>query len=139
LLEKEKKMSSWGVLTDGTMRLLEKTLDWRTQNQEVIAGNIANLDTPHYTRKEMDFDHILDSYTRGSLQTVSLTQTEPGHLGGSNPAASLVQETFDNVDLDQEVVRMSENQVSYQTSIQMLIKKLGMLKTVIDGTTGGSQ
>ena len=126
---------SWGVLTDGTMRLLEKTLDWRVQNQEIIAGNIANLDTPNYTRKEMNFENILSSYTRGNLQTVSLTQTDPGHLGGANPAPALVGETSEGVDLDQEIVRMSENQLSYQASTQMLIKKLGMLQSVIDGAT----
>jgi len=126
---------SWGILTDGAMRLLEKTLDWRVQNQEIIAGNIANLDTPNYTRKEMNFDNILSSYTQGNLQTVSLTQTDPGHLGGANPGAGLVEETTDDVDLDQEIVRMSENQLSYQASTQMLIKKLNMLQAVIDGGT----
>jgi len=117
------------------MRLLEKTLDWRVQNQEIIAGNIANLDTPNYTRKEMNFDNILSSYTQGNLQTVSLTQTDPGHLEGANPGAGLVEETADDVDLDQEIVRMSENQLSYQASTQMLIKKLNMLQAVIDGGT----
>jgi len=34
---------TWGVYTDGTLRLLEKTLNWRARNQEIIAGNIANL------------------------------------------------------------------------------------------------
>jgi flagellar basal-body rod protein FlgB len=126
-------MSSWGVITDGTMRLLEKTLDWRVQNQEIIAGNIANLDTPNYTRKEMNFDQILNSYTQGNLQTVSLAQTEPGHLGGNNPGPGLVEETGDDVDLDQEIVRMADNQLAYQASTQMLIKKLDMLKSVIDG------
>jgi flagellar basal-body rod protein FlgB len=124
---------SWGVLTDGAMRLLEKTLDWRVQNQEIIAGNIANLDTPNYTRKEMNFDQILNSFTQGNLQTVSLAKTEPGHLGGANPGPGLVQETGDDVDLDQEIVRMADNQLSYQASTQMLIKKLDMLRSVIDG------
>ena len=128
-------MSSWGVLTDGTMRLLEKTLDWRVQNQEIIAGNIANLDTPNYTRKEMNFENILSSYTRGNLQAVSLSKTTPGHLGGANPGPGLVEETSEDVDLDREIVRMSENQLSYQASTQMLIKKLGMLQAVIDGGT----
>jgi flagellar basal-body rod protein FlgB len=126
---------SWGVLTDGIMRLLEKSLDWRVQNQEVIAGNIANLDTPNYARKEMDFDHILNSYTRGNLQAVSLSQTDPGHLGGAKPGPGLVQETSEEVDLDQEIVRMSENQLAYHASVQMLIKKLDTLRTAIEGGT----
>lgn len=128
-------MSSWGIFSNGAMRLLEKSLDWRVQNQQVIAGNIANLDTPQYTRKEMDFDNILSSYTRGNLQAVSLNTTEPGHLGGGNQGTVPVQDTGADVDLDQEIVRMSENQLAYQASVQMLIKKLEQLRTVIDGGT----
>jgi flagellar basal-body rod protein FlgB len=124
---------SWGAFTDGAMRLLEKTLNWRSRNQEIIAGNIANLDTPNYTRKEMDFQSILDSYSKGNLTEISLSQTKPGHLGGADPSLSLVQETSEEVDLDHEIVRMSENQISYNASIQMLIKKLDALRSVIEG------
>jgi flagellar basal-body rod protein FlgB len=124
---------SWDAFTDGAMRLLEKTLTWRTRNQEVIAGNIANLDTPNYNRKDMDFQNILESYTRGNLIEVGLNTTNPGHLLGSGKDAALVQDTSQEVDLDQEMVRMSENQISYNVSVQMLIKKLDYLRTVIDG------
>jgi len=115
------------------MRLLEKTLNWRTRNQEIIAGNVANLDTPGYTRKEMDFQYILESYSRGNLMEVSLTQTNPAHLGGGETSQALVQETSEEVELDKEVVRMSENQISYNASVQMLIKKLDALRAVING------
>ena len=131
-------MSSWGIFSSGAMRLLEKSLDWRVQNQQVIAGNIANLDTPDYTRKEMDFDNILSNYTRGNLQNVTLTTTEPGHLGGGDPGAAPVQDTGYNVDLYQEIVRMSENQLAYSASVQMLIKKLSDLQAVISGSSGGA-
>lgn len=124
---------SWDSFTDGAMRLLEKSLTWRARNQEIIAGNIANLDTPNYTRKDMDFQNILESYSKGNLLEVSLTQSNPGHLGGSDPSQALVQESSEDVDLDQEMVRMADNQISYNASVQMLIKKLDALRTVIDG------
>ena len=127
---------SWDAFTDGAMRLLEKTLTWHTKNQEIISGNIANLDTPGYTRKEMDFQNILENYTRGNLMTVGLTTTNPGHLPGSDVEAGLVQESSEDVDLDKEMVHMAENQISYNTSVQMLIKKLSYLRTVIEGGGG---
>jgi flagellar basal-body rod protein FlgB len=124
---------SWDSFSDGAMRLLEKTLTWRTRNQEMIAGNIANLDTPHYTRKDMNFENILESYSRGTLMEVGLNQTNPAHLAGADPSQALVQETSEEVDLDREMVRMADNQMSYQASVQMLIKKLEYLRVVIDG------
>jgi flagellar basal-body rod protein FlgB len=124
---------TWGVYTDGTLRLLEKTLNWRARNQEIIAGNIANLDTPNYTRKEMNFDKILKSYSRGVIQEVGLNTTGKGHLPGSDPSRALVEDTGDDVDLDREMVQMSTNFLSFQASTQMLIKKLDTLRSAIDG------
>ena len=124
---------SWGPFTDGAMALLEKTLTWRTRNQEIISGNIANLDTPGYNRKDMDFQNILEGYSRGNLQEVSLDTTAHGHLPGSDPGGGLVKETSEQVDLDKEMVRLSENQISYNVSVQMLIKKLDYLRDVIAG------
>lgn len=124
---------NWGPFTDGAMRLLEKTLTWRTRSQEVIAGNIANLDTPRYTRKDMDFQHILEGYSRGDLMEVNLVTTDAAHLPGAEPGGGLVHETWEKVDLDREIVRMADNQISYQASVQMLIKKLDYLRAVIEG------
>ena len=124
---------SWGAFTDGAMRLLEKSVTWRAQNQEIIAGNIANLDTPNYTRKDMDFQKILESYSQGNVLEVSLTRTDQGHLPGAEPGLGVVQETGEEVDLDQQMVRMAENHLSYQASVQMLIKKLDNLRAVIEG------
>lgn len=122
---------TWGAYTDGTMRLLEKTMNWRARNQETIAGNIANLDTPNYTRKEMNFDQILKSYAQGATQGVSLSTTEKGHLPGADPSQALVEDTSDEVDLDKEMVSMSQNYLSFQASTQMIIKKLEFLKNAI--------
>ena len=127
---------SWDAFTDGAMRLLENTLTWRTRNQEVISGNIANLDTPGYNRKEMDFQQILHRYSQGNVQEVKLDLTNAAHLPGADPGAGLIQETWEPVDLDLEMVSMAENTISYQTSVQMLIKKLSFLRTVIDGEGG---
>ena len=124
---------SWGPFTDGAMRLLEKSLAWQTMNQEVMAGNIANLDTPGYTRKDIGFQHILKSYAQGNLIQVNLATTEPGHFSGGDPEAGLVEETSEEVDLDKEMVRMAQNQISYNASVQMLIKKLDHLRSVIQG------
>lgn len=124
---------SWDSFTDGAMRLLEKSLNWRVRHQEIIAGNIANLDTPNYHRKEMDFQNILESYSKGNHLEMGLAQTNPGHIKGPQLSNALVQDTSEEVDLDQEMVRMADNQISYNASVQMLIKKLDYLRTVIEG------
>lgn len=124
---------AWKIFTDDTTRLLEKCLAWQSRRQEIIAGNIANLDTPGYRRKEMNFQEILHRQLQGGPE-VRLASSHPAHVRERPPgAAGLVRDTEEAVDLDQEMVQMAENQLSYQASVQMVIKKLDQLRTVVEG------
>jgi flagellar basal-body rod protein FlgB len=119
-------------LLDGTARLLDKTLTWHSQGQAIIAGNLANLDTPNYTSKEVDFKGVLKNQLEGR-PGIKLAATNPQHLPGSPLASGLARDTHEAPDLDQEMVNLSVNQIGYQTSVTMLSKKLEQLKTVIVG------
>jgi len=46
-------------ITDQTISVLQKSLDLRAQKQEVIAGNIANAETPGYSARKFDFEDSL--------------------------------------------------------------------------------
>ena len=41
---------------DTTMRLLQKVLDLRSTNQEIIGANIANAETPGYAAQSFSFE-----------------------------------------------------------------------------------
>lgn len=119
------------LFSDGTLLLLDKSLSWHNRGQEIIAGNLANLETPNYTRKELNFKEVL----RDNLQGlgIKLAATNPRHLQGSRLNCNLVSDTNEPVDLDQEMVKLSLNQLQYQSSVAMLKKKLGQLRSVIEG------
>ena len=46
-------------LTGKTVDLLSRALDFRSANHSVIAGNLANIDTPGYKPKELSFNKEL--------------------------------------------------------------------------------
>ncbi|MCK5913679.1 MAG: flagellar basal body rod protein FlgB, partial [Desulfuromusa sp.] len=46
-------------ITDRTIAALQKSLDLRAQKQQVIAGNIANAETPGYSARKLDFEGSL--------------------------------------------------------------------------------
>jgi flagellar basal-body rod protein FlgB len=119
-------------ILDGTTKLLEKTLNWQSQGQAIIAGNLANLDTPNYTSKEVDFKGVLKDHLQGR-PGIKLATTDPQHLPGSQVEGGLARDTRQSPDLDQEMVNLSLNQMGYQMSVTMLTKKLEQLKTVIIG------
>jgi len=126
---------SGNLFSDSTLHLLEKSLSWRSRGQEIIAGNLANLETPYYTRKEVDFQGVLKDHLQGRPD-IKLVATHSQHLPGSGLENGLVRETQDPLDLDQEMVNLSLNQMGYQASVTMLTKKLDQLRTVIEGDRG---
>ena len=123
----------WDIFNDDLVSLLEHSLSWRSRRHEVISGNVANLDTPNYTRKDLKFHDMLTSYLHGGPK-VGLTSTHPTHIQKDRSnLAGLIQDSGNAVDIDREMVEMAENQLSYQASVQMLNKKLDALRTVIEG------
>lgn len=62
--------------------LASRHMTWLAQRQSVIAGNVANADTPGYRAQDVrPFEAVLDS------TAPSLTVTQPGHMGFSQPIA----------------------------------------------------
>lgn len=118
-----------------TYDIIEGSLDITKLRHGLIAGNIANLDTPGYRAKEIDFDKAL----QGALEkrSVHMTRTHPLHFsdtrsGEVNCEISDAQQS--RVDIDKEMSKLAENNLRYQTSIEALLRKLSMLKyTIAEG------
>ncbi|PIE59720.1 MAG: flagellar basal body rod protein FlgB [Desulfobulbus propionicus] len=128
---------------DTSMILLQKVLDLRAKNQQVIGSNIANAETPGYSAKSFTFEEQLHSAV--NHQPFSPAVTHPNHipLGTSSieQVQGVVQTTKDNtgigdensVSVDQEMVKLSENQIMYEAATTMLKKKMALLKYTING------
>jgi flagellar basal-body rod protein FlgB len=128
---------------DTTMRLLHKVLDLRSKNQEVIGANIANAETPGYSAQSYTFEDQLRSALSGDdLQPV---RTQPNHiplapadLEQVTGTVSVKKDTTglgdqNSVSVDQEMIKLSENEILYETAVTMLNKKLSMLKYSVNG------
>lgn len=125
-------------LFDGTINLLGKVLDLRQRQQELIASNIANAETPGYTPVRLSFEADLAKALE-SRQT-SASPTDPRHFpitaGGLDTVQGTVERKSDGsvsvdgngVDLDKQLIAQSQNQLLYETAAQILSKKLAGLK-----------
>jgi len=126
-----------------TMQLLQKVLDLRAANQTVIASNIANSDTPSYNRREFQFENELQSALTGAPGALQTTHAKHISLtaGNVNDIHGKVVEFKDetgigdenSVSVDMEMMALSENQLLYEATTQLLKKKLGMLEYAISG------
>jgi flagellar basal-body rod protein FlgB len=139
-------------LFDTTLGKLEAALDARLQRQNVLAGNIANLDTPGYLPRELDFEKAMAAAQAPGqhLAATPATASREGFLpveagGASQPPP----ETFvhvaeglrggldgNGVDLDKTMVELSRNALLYGASAKAAGKKLSILRYVASDGVG---
>ena len=127
-----------------TINMLQKAIDLRTRRHALITSNIANVDTPGYRAKDLPFRQVMEREMGGGQgDALPMTLTSAGHMdvsgsGGTGddvPVSSEERGTPNNVDLDQEMAKLTENYLQYQMTVQALVKELDILKTAI--TEGG--
>lgn len=112
---------------------LERQIHAANVRHGVIASNIANVDTPGFKARDVKFDEALET------ATIVLRKTDPSHMGHGEDAAGekVTADTRpswgdgNNVELDVEVAKMTENAVFFQTAVTLLSTNIRMFKTAL--------
>ncbi len=129
-------------LIDPTTRLLQKSLDLRAQRQQVIAGNVANAETPGYAARTFEFEKRLQAVLKRPQQAPQVTNPKHFPLGG-NSLAQIQGEVVRHPDrsgfgdgnsvvVEDEMIALSENQILYEATIKMTRRRLQMLKYAVN-------
>jgi flagellar basal-body rod protein FlgB len=132
---------------DATLGRLERSLDVRLQRHGVLAGNVANGDTPGFKPKDVDFTAAMAYISSGDhpATTVGVEGTDPAHLqvgqpssGGGSDGVAVVEDPGaapgldgNRVDLDHTMMAMAENGLQYGAASKAAAKKLGILRYVV--------
>lgn len=121
---------------------MSKALNLHAHRQQLLAGNIANADTPGYKAVDIDFSKALKSAI-GSSQPVGLNTTAPGHLQpkGGNPLGAQTlyrqpaQPSIDGntVDMDVERTQFIDNALRYQFALDRVSSKFKTLELALRG------
>lgn len=135
-------MSGIGLF-DRHLQLIHKSLDFRAERNILLSGNIANIETPGYKAQDLVFENALGEAMKAQ-QPGPLQVTNPRHLDGrtktplalvqpsvintSNPVGSL---DGNSVELEKEMAKLAENQVSFQALTQMMTFKFNQLRTAM--------
>ncbi|MBI5665169.1 MAG: flagellar basal body rod protein FlgB [Nitrospirae bacterium] len=118
---------------DKSFGILHKMIQASSARHKVIASNIANSDTPGYKAKDVKFSGVLNNEVR-------MATTDPKHIQGKNggKGSSTVEVENDlswgdrnNVELDVEVAKMTENSLRHEASLKILNSKIRMYKNAI--------
>ena len=116
---------------DKTMKLLSSMMDFRSQRHQLITSNIANIDTPGYTSKDLQFKGII-----GQEMQKQLANTDKRHFSGQFANAGSIDcevaDSGERVNIDTEMTNLAENHLMYNTSVELLSRKLRSMKIIFN-------
>jgi len=110
----------------------KKLMDMTVLRQEAIAANLANAQTPGYKRVDVDGD--FESAFKDALQAGRSDQIQRMDAKlAVDKAAPVNDATGNTVDIEKEMVHLSENQIQHQLETRMISGRLARLRMAIKG------
>jgi|TARA_R110000868_G_scaffold286566_4_gene547008 flagellar basal-body rod protein FlgB len=125
---------------DKLMGFHQKALQIRTDRMEVLAGNLANANTPGYKARDIDFQKAMKSAQQSSGH--NLTRTHDKHIKGAMQGSGELQfripnqpDTGDGNTVDVQVERNTflDNGLRYQAGMEFLNGKIKGMKKALSG------
>lgn len=107
--------------------LASRQADWLSLRQEIVAGNIANANTPKFTGKDVvPFKAVLES------TQMQMARTNPGHISASSLTDEFevrdsamnqeigIQESGNNISISQELTKTGEIKRQYELNTSLV-------------------
>lgn len=132
---------------DKVFGLGQEALKIHSRRSEILAGNLANADTPGFKARDVDFKEALQR-VKGGMSDTSLKTTNAKHLGSSGAHPGRIDDVLgemkyrtpsqpsldgNTVDPLLEKAAFMENAMLYQTNLQFLSGKIKSIKSAIKG------
>lgn len=123
----------------------EQALTLRTKRAEVLANNLANVDTPGFKARDINFlDVLREQAGKSSSGDLAMSGTRANHLNVQGSSSGMQptlqyrihhQASLDNntVDAHAEQAEFSRNALDFQASFRFLDGKFKGLMTALRG------
>ena len=118
---------------------LRTRMHWHEERQRVLAENVANADTRGYRPRDLappQFDRSLPA-----ASSLGLSVTAPGHITASTNSSSQfeaarvggynVRPSGNAVNLEDEMIKVANNQLDYQQATTLYARSLSLLKIAV--------
>lgn len=119
------------------VNVLDKAADAAYIRNDVLAGNIANASTPNYKRQDVQFESILQASLAGNgklserMEELNLNLSDLNSYIYTDSSSLSYRLDGNNVDQEQEQAYLSENQIRYQTLIDLMMQEFERYKIVL--------
>lgn len=132
-----------GILESSNLNYLPRAMTAANLRQEIIANNIANVNTPNYRKSVVEFEELLARELYGEDdKKLKMVRTHDRHLPPeqlpyhAEPTISVDHSTImraddNNVDIDIEMASLAKNQLYYNAVATELNGHVSRLKNAI--------
>lgn len=128
-------------LYEPQINLVSKVLDMQVERQNVIMSNIANVNTPKYRTRTLEFEDQLQK-ALGLDMRGNMSRTSSGHMPAVFDPNKFNSEFYksvrprvafgeDRVNLDKEMVRMAKANLNYNALTQVIKSDFDSVKNII--------
>ena len=120
---------------------LRTRMQWHQERQRVLAENISNSDTPNFKPRDLvepKFNGSGDS--AGAMGSLAMLRTSASHIAPSSGRGAFTENAKagyetrpagNSVNLEDEMLKVSANQMDYAAATSLYSRSLGLLKTAI--------
>jgi len=125
-----------------TIPVLEQVSYFGEARQAILAGNIANYDTPTYQARDMD----VGSFKKKLAKAIERKNRPPGPFGPEYPLKNGSRSAFgadwpvdnpilyhdlNNVGMEFQVTEMAKNNIEFNTAVSIMKHQMTLLQTAI--------
>jgi flagellar basal-body rod protein FlgB len=128
------------IFQDPTLQAIGPYMSRLSKRQQIVASNLANIDTPGYKTQDVSFHATIQELLNET--PTPLRARRAGHVPGSLAGSSTVQPyevtgltsrmDRNNVDLDRELMKLSETSFGYSMMAEILKGKFRTLAISIN-------
>ncbi len=119
------------------VNILDKAADAANLRNELLTNNIANVSTPNYKRKDLDFESVLQGELAGEKNLSKAAKKANQNLETldaqvyTDNASLSYRLDGNNVDINTEEARLAENQIKYQALVDLMNQEFARYNTVL--------
>ncbi|NDD29982.1 MAG: flagellar basal body rod protein FlgB [Proteobacteria bacterium] len=127
----------FGFEHNATLNILKTGLDGLERRQLLLSNNVANMNTPGYLTRDLDFKTVMDAQARGlsDPEVMDVSKTDANHMVDDRASSDVwdnaVSTATEAPDLQDQMVKLGQNSLSYATMSQLITHQLRRYRSVI--------
>jgi flagellar basal-body rod protein FlgB len=137
------------LFDSSTVPILQRVVEFTEARHGVLAGNIANLDTPGYKTRDLSPEQFMATL-KEAIETRDLARSprrspygepilgQPANAGEDDPFAdvkdsfrSILRHDEADVSIEQQVMEVAKNQSQHNLALSLMISQFRLLEAAI--------